>query len=206
MRPDLGLAFPEVMDVLAVKHRDIDIAVFVPHCPARPNFQFRIGPGILAMDFRILIKGGSVVDGRGEPAFLADVRIAHGRIAEIGQGLEAGTGERVVDATGCYVAPGFIETHNHWDGGVWWTPDLEPLPAYGATTSINGNCGISYEARRTEAAKHTVYASGCRSWYLDAEGVPQVWPWSYDYFQEVMPRPNLEDYELSRFETVQEQA
>ena len=57
--------------------------------------------------------------------------------------LKAGQGERVVDAAGCYVTPGFIETHNHWDGGVWWNPNLEPLPAYGATTSINGNCGFS---------------------------------------------------------------
>jgi cation diffusion facilitator CzcD-associated flavoprotein CzcO len=61
-----------------------------------------------------------------------------------------------------------------------------------------------YEARRTEAAKRTVFASGCRSWYLDAAGVPQVWPWSYDYFQEVMAKPNLEDYELMRPLAVQE--
>ncbi len=53
-----------------------------------------------------------------------------------------------------------------------------------------------YEARRFEAAKRTVFASGCNSWYLDKDGVPQVWPWSYDYFREVMARPNLGDYEL----------
>jgi cation diffusion facilitator CzcD-associated flavoprotein CzcO len=51
-----------------------------------------------------------------------------------------------------------------------------------------------YEVRRTEAAKRTVFASGCRSWYLDKQGVPQVWPWSYAYFQEVMTTPKLEDY------------
>ncbi len=95
------------------------------------------------MEIRILIKGGIVVDGSGAPAYAADVRVADGRIVEIGTGLKAGQGERVVDAKGCYVTPGFIETHNHWDGGVWWNPNLEPLPAYGATTSINGNCGFS---------------------------------------------------------------
>jgi len=95
------------------------------------------------MEIRLLIKGGMVVDGSGAPAYAADVRVARGKITEIGQGLNAGVGERVFDAAGCYVAPGFIETHNHWDGGVWWTPNLEPLPAYGATTSINGNCGFS---------------------------------------------------------------
>ena len=96
------------------------------------------------MEVRTLIKGGTVVDGSGTtPAYLADVRIAGGRITEVGSNLQPTKGERVVDAAGCYVTPGFIETHNHWDGGVWWTPNLEPLPAYGATTSINGNCGFS---------------------------------------------------------------
>jgi N-acyl-D-aspartate/D-glutamate deacylase len=95
------------------------------------------------MEIRMLIKGGTVVDGSGAPAYAADVRVAGGRITEIGLDLKAGQGERVFDAAGCYVAPGLIETHNHWDGGVWWSPNMEPLPAYGATTSINGNCGFS---------------------------------------------------------------
>ena len=95
------------------------------------------------MEFRLLIKGGTVVDGSGAPAYAADVRVAQGRITEVGTDLVAGRGERVVDAKGCYVTPGFIETHNHWDGGVWWSPNMEPCPAYGITTSINGNCGFS---------------------------------------------------------------
>lgn len=53
---------------------------------------------------------------------------------------------------------------------------------------------LDYEARRTERAKGTVFASGCSSWYLDKNGVPQVWPWSWDYFLEVMAAPRLEDY------------
>jgi len=96
------------------------------------------------MEIRTLIKGGTVVDGSGAvPAYAADVRVAHGKIVEIGKNLTAKQGERVFDASGCYVTPGLIETHNHWDGGVWWTPNLDPLPGYGATTSINGNCGFS---------------------------------------------------------------
>ena len=95
------------------------------------------------MEIRLLIKGGTVIDGSGRPAYAADVRVARGIITEVGLDLAAAQGERTVDATGCYVAPGFIETHNHWDGGVWWSPNLDPLPGYGATTSINGNCGFS---------------------------------------------------------------
>jgi len=102
------------------------------------------------MKFYLLIKNGTVVDGSGAPAYRADVRVANGRITEIGPQLRAATGERVVDATGCYVTPGFIETHNHWDGGVWWSPNVEPMPAYGVTTSINGNCGFSMAPARPE--------------------------------------------------------
>jgi cation diffusion facilitator CzcD-associated flavoprotein CzcO len=54
-----------------------------------------------------------------------------------------------------------------------------------------------YESRRTEAARRTVFASGCKSWYLDANGAPQVWPWSLDYFLKVMSKPKFEDYELA---------
>lgn len=89
-----------------------------------------------------LIINGTVVDGTGAAAFTADVRIKGGLIAEVGSGL-APNGERVVDASGCYVTPGFIESHTHYDASMWWQPDLDPLPGYGATTMILGNCGFS---------------------------------------------------------------
>jgi N-acyl-D-aspartate/D-glutamate deacylase len=90
----------------------------------------------------MLIKNGTVVDGTGAPAFKADVRVRDGVIAEVGADLAA-QGERVFDATGCQVTPGFIESHTHYDGTMWWQPDLDPLPGYGATTMILGNCGFS---------------------------------------------------------------
>lgn len=91
----------------------------------------------------ILIKGGTVVDGSGAPAFVADVRVNGKTIAEVAPGLTAHDDERVIDATGCYVTPGFIESHTHFDATMWWQPDLDPLPSYGATTVVMGNCGFS---------------------------------------------------------------
>lgn len=90
----------------------------------------------------ILIKNGTVVDGTGAPRFSADVRVRDGIIKEVGPNL-APDGERVFDATGCIVSPGFIESHTHYDASMWWQPDLDPLPGYGATTMILGNCGFS---------------------------------------------------------------
>ncbi|MCV7398970.1 NAD(P)/FAD-dependent oxidoreductase [Mycobacterium fragae] len=53
-----------------------------------------------------------------------------------------------------------------------------------------------FEADRVEAAKNTVWVTGCRSWYLDDRGVPMAWPWSFTRFREVMARPAMADYEL----------
>ena len=91
----------------------------------------------------MLIKNGTVVDGTGAPAFAADVRVVGGTIAEVGPNLAARAGERVFDAAGCYVTPGFIESHTHYDASMWWDSKLDPLPGYGATTMIMGNCGFS---------------------------------------------------------------
>ena len=89
------------------------------------------------------IQGGTVVDGTGAPAYTANVRIEDGVIAAIGVDVSAQVGDEVIDAAGCYVAPGFIETHTHFDANMWWQPDLDPLPGYGVTTTILGNCGFT---------------------------------------------------------------
>jgi cation diffusion facilitator CzcD-associated flavoprotein CzcO len=52
-----------------------------------------------------------------------------------------------------------------------------------------------FDAERVEAAKRTIWASGCKSWYLDASGLPTAWPWTFDRFREEMRAPRLADYE-----------
>ena len=53
----------------------------------------------------------------------------------------------------------------------------------------------SFDAERREAAKSTIWAIGCRSWYLDAGGVPTTWPFKWDRFVDEMREPRLADYE-----------
>ena len=53
-----------------------------------------------------------------------------------------------------------------------------------------------FDADRVEAAKNTVWITGCRSWYLDDRGIPAVWPWTFDRFREEMAAPKLAAYEL----------
>jgi N-acyl-D-amino-acid deacylase len=91
----------------------------------------------------MLIKGGTVVDGTGAESYAADVRVLDGVIVQLSQNLQAEAGEEIVDASGCYVTPGLIESHTHFDGVMWWQPDLDPLPGCGVTTVVMGNCGFA---------------------------------------------------------------
>ncbi len=53
-----------------------------------------------------------------------------------------------------------------------------------------------FDADRKKAAMKTIWASGCNSWYLDADGVPAAWPWTFDRFIEEMAKPRLNDFEV----------
>jgi N-acyl-D-aspartate/D-glutamate deacylase len=90
----------------------------------------------------LVIRGGSVVDGSGEPARTANVGIADGRIAEIGR--DVGPGRRELDADGLVVTPGWVDIHSHYDGQTLWDPVLETSAAHGVTTVVMGNCGVGF--------------------------------------------------------------
>jgi cation diffusion facilitator CzcD-associated flavoprotein CzcO len=63
--------------------------------------------------------------------------------------------------------------------------------------SVSHQAMEHFDAERKEAAKKTIWMSGCNSWYLDAHGVPAVWPWTFDRLQEELAAPRLDDYELN---------
>jgi hypothetical protein len=102
-------------------------------------------PGLgSAQDFDYVIRGGRVLDGSGNPAFNADVGVRGDEIVRVGD-LSAASAGRVIDATGLYVVPGFIDLHSHADR-AFALSDVEGrkahnLVAQGITTVVFGPDG-----------------------------------------------------------------
>ncbi len=93
------------------------------------------------MAYDLLLKDGRIVDGSGMPSFRGDVAIKDGKIVELGK-LD-GAADRVIDAAGQVVAPGFVDNHCHYDAQALWDPLCSFSCYHGATTVIFGNCSLA---------------------------------------------------------------
>jgi len=119
----------------------------------------------------IVISGGRVVDGCGNPWFHGDVGLRGDRVSALAAPGSL-RGRRVIDASGCYVTPGFIDPHTHSDIAVLQHPKAESTLRQGVTTHVTGNCGMSpapLSAAHREEALHNW------SFYWDPSGVD--WDW-----------------------------
>ncbi len=92
--------------------------------------------------FDTLIRAATVYDGSNAEPEVLDVALHEDRIAAVGRDLPSGA-QKVVEARGLALAPGFIDVHTHDDLAVIRSPTMEPKISQGVTTVIVGNCGIS---------------------------------------------------------------
>ena len=92
--------------------------------------------------FDLLLIGGTLLDGSGSPARIADVGITGDRITDIGN-LAQRSSLRTLDCTGLCVAPGFIDIHTHSDVSVTYDPPQASAIGMGVTTQVVGNCALS---------------------------------------------------------------
>ncbi|MGA1369120.1 MAG: N-acyl-D-amino-acid deacylase family protein [Blastocatellia bacterium] len=92
---------------------------------------------------RLLIRGGLLVDGSGEPGRVADLRIVGDQIVEVAPRLRPRPGESIVVAKGLVVAPGFIDIHNHSERGLAEDPTARSQILQGITTLAVGPDGNS---------------------------------------------------------------
>lgn len=107
--------------------------------------------------YDVILKGGTVVDGTGNPRFKADIGITDGVIRDV-KDLSGQAAQRVVDVLDYIVAPGWIDAVSHVDTtlSLMRTPDCASLVHQGITTVIGGACGTSLAPLALEATSKTL--------------------------------------------------
>lgn len=144
------------------------------------------------MTFDLLIRNGTIVDGLGNEPFVGDVAVRDGVIVGVwtpaGRADDAAAGreaDRVIDATGLLVTPGFVDLHTHYDGQAIWSDRLIPSSAHGVTTAVMGNCGVGFAPCRPE--DHDVLVD-VMAGVEDIPGVVMVdgLPWHWETFPEFL--------------------
>lgn len=94
------------------------------------------------MKYDLTVRGGMIVDGTGIAAYRGDIGIVDGLIAHIGR-IGPGQSDADLDASGRVVAPGFIDSHTHYDAQVFWNAQGSNSCWHGVTTVVMGNCGFT---------------------------------------------------------------
>ena len=137
----------------------------------------------MADNFDVVFSAARVIDGLGNPAVTADIAVKDGRIAEIGR-ISAPARE-TVDADGLVLAPGFIDTHTHYDAQITWDPYATPSLGLGATTVVMGNCGFGIApcraGDRDTAARNLAVVEG-----MDIETLRAGIRWEFETFPEYL--------------------
>ena len=135
------------------------------------------------MEYDLIIRDGTIVDGSGLPRYQADLGILGDRIATIGK-IRASAKE-VIDAEGRVVAPGFIDGHTHMDAQVFWDPLGTCSCWHGITSVVMGNCGFSL-APCAEKDKLLVMRNLERAEDISPRAMEAGIKWSWDNFAQYL--------------------
>lgn len=113
---------------------------------------------------QILINNIRFFDGSDKKSSLKNVLIKDGKIANISSEKIKGNFDEVINGTGKWLTPGFVDTHTHYDAEILLSPGLKESVRHGVTTNIFGSCSISM-----------VYSKplDCSDIFTRVEGVPR---------------------------------
>jgi N-acyl-D-aspartate/D-glutamate deacylase len=137
--------------------------------------------------FDLLIKNGTIFDGKRNPRFKNDIGIKDGLIVSIGR-LRSRDSQRIIDATGLNVAPGFIDLHTHYDSQLFWDPYCSISGWHGVTSVLIGNCGFGFapvEPKDRERAMLTMTRNEGVPLACMEEGMPWDWVTFPEYLNSV---------------------
>ncbi|HEV3114641.1 MAG TPA: amidohydrolase family protein [Candidatus Binataceae bacterium] len=135
------------------------------------------------MQYDLIIRNGTVIDGSGMARFRADVGVARGRITAIGRLRESA--REVIDAEGHVVVPGIIDGHTHMDAQVFWDALGTSSCWHGVTSVVMGNCGFSL-APCPERDKHLVMRNLERAEDISREAMEAGIKWSWETFAQYL--------------------
>jgi N-acyl-D-amino-acid deacylase len=135
-------------------------------------------------EFDVVIKGGTVVDGTRAPRYIADVGVIGGRIAQIGK-ISQSSARKLIDASGCIVAPGFIDLHTHYDAQVFWDPYCSISSWHGVTSVVIGNCGFGFAPVAPELRERAMLTM-TRVEAIPLASMQQGLPWDWETFPQFL--------------------
>jgi N-acyl-D-aspartate/D-glutamate deacylase len=147
------------------------------------------------MNYDVVIRNGTVVDGTGLAPYRADVGIAGGLIATIGRIREPGAVD--IDAEGHVVTPGFIDGHTHLDAQVFWDELGANSCWHGITTAVMGHCGFTLAPAAPEARQLVVRnleRAEDISGVAMAAGIDWTWTTFAQYLDAVERQPKSINY------------
>ncbi len=136
------------------------------------------------MAYDLTVRNGLVVDGTGAPRVRTDVAIEGGRIAAFGR-FGPGDATREIDATGCVVAPGFVDLHTHYDAQLFWDPHCSISGWHGVTSVVIGNCGFGFAPVAKEAREQAMQ-SMTRVEAIPYDAMRDGMPWDWESFPEFL--------------------
>lgn len=103
--------------------------------------------------FNTLIRNAHYFDGTGGSSFHCDIGILDGKVARIIKtSSEDASADKIIDAKGKWVMPGFLDTHTHYDSEIIVSPSLSESVRHGVTTALVGSCSLSMICSEAEDA------------------------------------------------------
>src|SRR6476620_2053281 len=135
-------------------------------------------------DYDILITGGTIVDGTRTPRYVSDIGIKNGKITQIG-GLKEKTADRILDAAGRIVAPGFVDLHTHYDAQIFWDPYCTLSGWHGITSVAIGNCGFGFAPVAPDQRDYAM-RSMTRVEAIPYDSMIKGMPWDWESFPQYL--------------------
>ena len=136
------------------------------------------------MQFDVVIRNGTLIDGRRTPRYKADVGVRDGRVASIGR-IPPGSAARELDASGLIVAPGVVDLHTHYDSQIFWDPWCAISGQHGVTSVVVGNCGFAFAPVRPEDRERAMLTMS-RNEAVPLECMQQGMPWDWTTYPEFL--------------------